>query len=122
MNARLNGFRRGVAGTLAVLGFYGALIGSLLPKFRGRLSITFSRVKQSSWTAPPLKMGRIGYAETSLNTYQPKRRINPEAWSPPVFICKTPQRYNNQDWSISTVQRAFNFRLRMLSGVKSNKL
>jgi hypothetical protein len=79
MNARFNGFRHGVVGALAVLGFYGALIGSLLPTFRVRLSVTFSRVKQSSWTAPLLKMGRIGYAETSLNTCQPTRRINPEA-------------------------------------------
>jgi len=79
MNARFNGFRRGVAGALAVLGFYGALIGSLVPKFRGSLSVTFSRVKQPSWTAPPLKMRRIVYAETSLNNYQLTRRINPEA-------------------------------------------
>ena len=82
--------------------------------------------KQPSWTAPPFMMRSKISAETSLtlilltrkiwwapnnaskrqvgcnlafkglNKYQPTRCINPEAWSSPLFSCKTPQLYNNQ--------------------------
>jgi hypothetical protein len=64
----ISGFRRDVNGICALLGCYAALIVSLLPTFRGYLSVPSSRVKQcnSSWAALPLKMGPIGCPETSV--------------------------------------------------------
>ena len=43
---------------LALQGYYAAQTGNHLPTFRDNLGIPPSRVKQYSWTACPLKMGR----------------------------------------------------------------
>ena len=55
-----------------LLGYYAAWSG-FKPTFRDYLSVPSSRVKVSSWTAWPLKMGPIGSRETSvLNQITPR--------------------------------------------------
>ena len=40
---------------------------SLLPKFRDKISVPSSRIKQADW---PLKMELIDWSETSVTNYQ----------------------------------------------------
>jgi hypothetical protein len=54
----------------------------LNPTFRDCLSVPSSRVKMSSWTAWPLKMGPIGSRETSaLNQITPRNNQKTEEFS-----------------------------------------
>jgi hypothetical protein len=55
-------------------GCYAAYVGNCLPTFRDRLSVA-----SSAW---PLKMGQVGYHETSVNNYQHTLRNIPEEWKP----------------------------------------
>ena len=55
----------------ALMRFYVAQIGSLLPMFRENLSVPSSRAKQfkSSWNVWPLKMSSIGCPEMWVTNY-----------------------------------------------------
>ena len=54
----------------AFLLFYPAQIGSLLPTFQSYLSVSSWRIKESTGTAWPLKLGQIGVYELSITNYQ----------------------------------------------------
>jgi hypothetical protein len=65
------------------LGYYAALSGSSVPTFRDNLSVPYSKVKKSkkkllSFTSWTLKMGQIGYPETSVQNYYSVLRNIPE--------------------------------------------
>jgi hypothetical protein len=70
----ISGFRRAVDKICVLLGYYTALSGSSLRMF----SVPFLRVKISSWTSWPLKMGPISCPETSVNNYHSTLRNIPE--------------------------------------------
>ena len=64
----------------ALLGYYAASSGNPLPTFRDNLSVLSSRLKQASYTYWPLKMGPIGFPETSVKDYNSTLRNIPEEW------------------------------------------
>ena len=66
----------------ALLSCYAASGGNFLPTFRHNLSVPFSggalTTYRSHFQAPPLKMGPIGYAQTSVRDYHCSLRNDPE--------------------------------------------
>jgi hypothetical protein len=62
----------------AVLELYAAQNGSFVPTFRDNLSLPYSRVKHSPWTASPVKMEPISCSETSSRNYHSKLRKIPK--------------------------------------------
>jgi hypothetical protein len=79
----ISGFRRDVDEICALVGYYAAPSGCSVPTFRDNLSVPSSRVKNSkknvsSWTSWHLKIGPIGYPETSVQNYHSVLRNIPE--------------------------------------------
>jgi hypothetical protein len=65
-------FMKTTAEAFALLGYYVAQFGNLSQTFRDNLLVPSSRVKQlkqSSWTAQPLKMGPTGCPRMSVTNY-----------------------------------------------------
>jgi len=49
-----------------------------VPKYRDKLSVSFWRLKKSSWTSWNLQMGPIGFLETSVWNYRSTLRDVPQ--------------------------------------------
>ena len=67
----ISGFRREVDENCALQVYNAESSGNSLPKFRGKLSVSSSRMNFSS----PLKMRPIGCPETSVRNYHYSRRV-----------------------------------------------
>jgi hypothetical protein len=71
----------------ALVGYYAARNGNLLPTFRDNVSVPSSRVKKSKKPSWLLKMGPIGCPETSVQSYHSTlRNIAEECRSPQFFL------------------------------------
>ena len=74
----ISSFSRDVKEICALLRYYAAQNGNVLPAFRNNLSVPPSRVKKSknpsSWIFWPLKMESIDCPETSVKNYHPMLR------------------------------------------------
>ena len=70
----ISGLRHSVNEICAVLEFYAAQNGNLVPNFRDNLSVPYSRVKHSFWADSPVKMGPISCSETSTHNYHSRVR------------------------------------------------
>jgi hypothetical protein len=74
----ISGLRHSVNEICAILEFYAAQNGNLVPTFRDNLSVPYSRVKHSFWAASPVKMGPISCSETLTHNYNSKVRKIPK--------------------------------------------
>ena len=77
----ISSFCREVAENCALLGYYAASSGNLLPTFRDELSSPNFRGQES------LKTGPIDFPETSITNYHYSLRKNPEERGSNFFFC-----------------------------------
>jgi hypothetical protein len=59
-----------------------------VPKFRGKMSVTSSRVQKYSWTPWPLKTGTIVCPETSVRNYHTALRNIPDERRSVMNVCQ----------------------------------
>ena len=78
LTCKISSFHCGVVEAFAILGWYAAFIGSCLATFRDSLFVPSSKTSQSKNNDWPLKMGRIGSPETSVNNYPRMLRNIPQ--------------------------------------------
>ena len=78
---KISGFRREVDVNWALLGYYAAFSGDFLPTFRDNLSVPSSHF----W---PLKLGLIGYPETSIRNYYYVLRNSPKEHSSALRVVR----------------------------------
>ena len=88
-NVLISGFRRELADSCALLGYYAANSGNFLSTFRENLSLLSSGFQnpQESKDSLSLRMGPIECPETSVRNYHYSLRNNPEERSSQGTFC-----------------------------------